>query len=291
MSANLPKPSAEALAHSAQLCTLIQQDIAQQGGWIPFSRFMELALYAPNLGYYSAGARKFGEAGDFITAPELSSLFGRTVARQVADIMTASAPHILELGAGSGKLAVDILSELERLNALPAQYSILEVSADLRERQRELVQQQIPQLAHRVNWLDALPEKIVGAVIANEVLDALPAHLVHWSNGQIFERGVVITQQQFDWQDRLPENENLIKLASAIHTPADYLSEISPASRGLVSSLSERFWRSRVLSSATRQRHANVPLPPPFARSAVLFTGPARHHRPRRFHRHRRSRH
>ena len=109
------------------------------------------------------------------------------------------------------------------------------------------MQQQIPQLAHRVNWLDALPEKIVGAVIANEVLDALPAHLVHWSNGQIFERGVVITQQQFDWQDRLPENENLIKLASAIHTPADYLSEISPASRGLVSSLSERLEHGAML--------------------------------------------
>ncbi|MFM2397443.1 MAG: hypothetical protein RLZZ144_693 [Pseudomonadota bacterium] len=244
---NLTKPSAEALEHSAKLSALIHQDIAQQGGWIPFSRFMELALYAPNLGYYSAGARKFGEAGDFITAPELSALFGRTIARQVADIMAASAPQILELGAGSGKLAVDILSELERLNALPAQYSILEVSADLRQRQQEYVQQQIPNLANRVCWLDALPDKIVGAVIANEVLDALPVHLIHWSNGQIFERGVVSNQQQFDWQDRLPENENLMALASAIPTPVDYLSEISPAARGLVSSLSERLEHGAML--------------------------------------------
>ncbi len=105
MSANLPAPSPEALAHSAKLCELIRNDIAAQGGWIPFSRFMELALYAPGLGYYTAGARKFGEAGDFITAPELSILFGRTVARQLVEVMQASTPHILELGAGSGKLA------------------------------------------------------------------------------------------------------------------------------------------------------------------------------------------
>src|SRR5512141_1280242 len=109
MSTTLPTPSPDALVHSAKLCEHIRQDIAAQGGWIPFSRFMELALYAPELGYYTAGAHKFGEAGDFITAPELSSLFGRTVARQLIEIMQASGPHILELGAGSGKLALDVL--------------------------------------------------------------------------------------------------------------------------------------------------------------------------------------
>jgi SAM-dependent MidA family methyltransferase len=180
MSANLPAPSPEALAHSAQLRELILQDITAQGGWIPFSRYMELALYAPGLGYYTAGARKFGAAGDFITAPELSTLFGRTVARQLVDVMQISSPHILELGAGSGKLAVDILGELEKLGALPESYSILEVSADLRQRQQALVQDKLPHLAARVHWLDALPENISGAVIGNEVLDALPAHLLHW---------------------------------------------------------------------------------------------------------------
>src|SRR5512143_4147010 len=104
MPANLPAPSPETLAHSAKLCELIRRDIDAQDGWIPFSRFMELALYAPGLGYYTAGARKFGEAGDFITAPELSMLFGRTVASQLIEVMQASTPHILELGAGSGKL-------------------------------------------------------------------------------------------------------------------------------------------------------------------------------------------
>src|ERR1019366_5104159 len=114
MTLSLPQPSVEALAHSARLNKLIREDIATHGGWITFSHFLELALYAPGLGYYTAGARKFGQEGDFITAPELSSLFGRTLARQLVEIMQASTPHILELGAGSGKLALDILSELEK---------------------------------------------------------------------------------------------------------------------------------------------------------------------------------
>jgi SAM-dependent MidA family methyltransferase len=180
MPTNLPTPSSAAQQHSARLTTLIQNEIAASGGWISFARYMELALYAPSLGYYTAGAHKFGEAGDFVTAPELSALFGRTLAKQMQQIMAQSAPHILELGAGSGKLAVDMLTELEQMNCLPISYSILEVSADLRERQRALVQQRLPHLADRVQWLDALPEKITGAVVANEVLDALPVHLVHW---------------------------------------------------------------------------------------------------------------
>jgi SAM-dependent MidA family methyltransferase len=240
MSATLPAPSPDALAHSAKLNELIRQDIAAQGGWIPFSRFMELALYAPGLGYYTAGSRKFGEAGDFITAPELSALFGRTVARQLVEVMQISTPHILELGAGSGKLALDILGELEKLDALPESYSILEVSADLRERQQALLNEKLPHLAARVHWLDALPEKISGAVIGNEVLDALPVHLLHWSNGHILERGVGRKGEGFFWQDRLPENEVLLDAVKKIAVPDDYLSEISMAARGLVASLCER---------------------------------------------------
>ena len=240
MPATLPAPAPEALAHSAKLNELIRQEIAAQGGWIPFSRFMELALYAPGLGYYTAGARKFGEAGDFITAPELSALFGRTMARQLVELMRLSTPHILELGAGSGKLALDILGELEKLDALPESYSILEVSADLRERQQTLLNERLPHLAARVRWLDALPEKISGAVIGNEVLDALPVHLLHWSNGRILERGVGRKDEGFFWQDRLPENEPLLDAASKLIVPDDYLSEISIAARGLIASLCER---------------------------------------------------
>lgn len=247
MTTSLPSPSAAALAHSEQLSASIRQDIARQGGWIPFARFMELALYAPGLGYYTAGAHKLGAAGDFTTAPELSPLFGRTLAGQLIEVMQASAPHILELGAGSGKLALDILGELERRNALPESYSILEVSADLRERQQALLNEKLPHLATRVFWLDALPEHISGAVIGNEVLDALPVHLLHWTNGRILERGVMNTGNGFTWQDREPEDAALLAFAQTIDATDDYLSEVSLAACGLVTSLCERMDKGALL--------------------------------------------
>jgi len=240
MPATLPLPTPEAQAHSDQLRNFIQQDIAAQGGWIPFARFMELALYAPGLGYYSAGARKLGAAGDFVTAPEISPLFGRTLARQVAEIMAHSTPHIIELGAGSGKLATDVLGELEKLGVLPESYSILEVSPDLRERQQALLQERVPHLLHRVHWLDALPENISGALIANEVLDALPVHLGHWKDGGILGRGVASEGKNFIWQERPIENPALLQVAQQINAGGDYLSEISLAARGLIGSLCER---------------------------------------------------
>lgn len=240
----LPQPSPNALAHSNKLRDLINHDIALQDGWIPFSRYMELALYAPGLGYYSAGAHKFGAAGDFVTAPEISPLFGRTLARQIVEIMAQSAPVILELGAGSGKLAVDILSELEKLNSLPTRYDILEISTDLRQRQKLLLQEHVPHLINRVHWLDALPDKISGCVLANEVLDALPVHLVRWTNNEISERGVLCIDEQFTWDERAPQSRMLHHYAlemSKLVVPADnMLSEISLTARGLVSSLSER---------------------------------------------------
>lgn len=244
---SLPLPSPEAQAHSDQLRDLIHHDIARQGGWIPFSRFMELALYAPGMGYYSAGARKFGVAGDFVTAPEISSLFGRTLARQLVEIMAQSTPHILELGAGSGKLAVDILGELERQNSLPERYDILEVSADLRGRQQVLLQARLPHLIDRVHWLDALPDSISGVLVANEVLDALPVHLVRWTDANIVERGVASKGENFVWQERLLESSMLLEIAQQIKVPDDTLSDVSLAARGLVSSLSERLHQGVLL--------------------------------------------
>ncbi len=244
---SLPLPSAEAQAHSDQLRDLIHHDIVRQGGWIPFSRFMELALYAPKMGYYSAGARKFGAAGDFVTAPEISSLFGRTLARQLIEIMAQSTPHILELGAGSGKLAVDILSELERQNSLPERYDILEVSADLRERQQALLQARLPHLVSRVHWLEALPDSISGVLVANEVLDALPVHLVRWTDANIVERGVASEGENFVWQERLPESSMLLEIAQQINVPDGTLSDMSLAVRGLVGSLSERLHQGVLL--------------------------------------------
>ena len=247
MSTTLPLPSVEAQAHSDELCKFIHNEIAQQGGWISFSRFMELALYSPSLGYYSAGSRKFGESGDFITAPEISPLFGRTLARQVADIMAQSTPHVLELGAGSGKLAVDILGELEQQDCLPERYDILEVSADLRERQQKFIQERVPHLAARAHWLDALPDQLSGAVVANEILDALPVHLVHWTEEGAVERGVASNGKNFSWQERALENAVLLKVAQGIQVPDDYLSEISLASIGLIISLCERLQHGALL--------------------------------------------
>ena len=173
--ADLPLPAPEALAHSRRLVDHIRAGIAAAGGRLPFARYMELALYAPGLGYYSAGARKFGAAGDFVTAPELSPLFSRCLARQCAEVLgTLGRGSILEIGAGSGAMAAGILAELTHLGALPEHYLILEVSADLRERQRAQIGARVPALMSRVQWLDALPDGHVGVILGNEVLDALP---------------------------------------------------------------------------------------------------------------------
>ena len=238
MPAPLPLPVPEAARHSARLVEFIRRDIAEHGGWISFARYMELALYAPGLGYYTAGAHKFAEAGDFITAPELSPLFGRTLARQVAGIMANSAPHIMELGAGSGKLAADMLAELEKLGNLPGSYAILEVSADLRARQQALLRERLPHLMDRVLWLDELPGNFSGAIIANEVLDALPVHLVHWRDSAINERGVAMSDNDFIWQERAISDAALLQASQQINVPDDYVSEICLAARGLVNSLS-----------------------------------------------------
>ncbi len=265
MTATLPEPGSEAAQHSALLTEYIRRDIAAQGGWISFARYMELALYAPGLGYYTAGAHKFGEAGDFITAPELSPLFGRTLARQVAEIMAHSSPHILELGAGSGKLAADMLAELEKLGRLPDSYSILEVSADLRARQKALMRDRHPHLLSRVVWLNELPEKFSGAIVGNEVLDALPVHLVHWRDSAISERGVALARSAsteashsgdigaasgehgFIWQERPISDAGLLHIAQQINVPDDYVSEICLAARGLINSLAHRLEQGALL--------------------------------------------
>ena len=172
---SLPVPDAESEAHCAAVAEHIRQKIAGAGGQISFAEYMHLALYAPGLGYYSAGTTKFGEAGDFVTAPEVSPVFGRVLARQCAAVLAqVDDPSMLEFGAGSGRLAVDILRKLVELDALPDNYLILEVSADLRERQASLLRKEIPELLDRVIWIERLPGEFAGVIVANEVLDALP---------------------------------------------------------------------------------------------------------------------
>ncbi len=172
----LPAPDAPARAHSARLAERIRAEMGAAGGLLPFSRFMELALYAPGLGYYSAGAAKLGPGGDFVTAPELSALFSRCLARQCAEVLRrVDGGEILELGAGTGVMAADVLSELQALDALPRRYRILELSAELRHRQRETLARRTPGLLGRVQWLERLPEEpLRGLILANEVMDALP---------------------------------------------------------------------------------------------------------------------
>ncbi len=232
---NLPPPSLEASAHSRELVAAIGREITARGGWIPFARFMELALYAPGLGYYSAGARKFGAAGDFVTAPEMSAFFGRALARQVAQVLEASQPLLLEVGAGSGRLAADLLRELEALGRLPERYEILDLSADLRERQRATLAAAAPHLLPRVHWLERLPEAFSGVVVANEVLDAMPAHAVAWRDDGIFERGVGLGETGgLAWFER-PATGALLAAAEEIGAqcilPPGYESEIGLAAR------------------------------------------------------------
>lgn len=179
--------------HYALIHEFLAGQIAAAGGWLCFERFMDMALYAPGLGYYSAGAHKLGAGGDFTTAPEVSRLFGSCVARQCAEVLRALGNgSILEIGAGSGRLAADILLRLESFGVLPESYFILEISADLRERQRRYFARCLPQLQGRIVWLDQPPEKpFDGLVLANEVLDALPVKRFRWYRDRVEELGVV----------------------------------------------------------------------------------------------------
>ncbi len=244
----LPEAAPEALDHSRRLAERIRSEVAAAGGWIPFARYMELALYAPGLGYYSAGARKFGGQGDFVTAPELTPLFGRALARQAAQVLESTGGDILELGPGSGRLALDLLTELERLGRLPRRYGLLELSADLRERQQALFRDAAPHLLPRLVWLDALPEHHAGLILGNEVLDALPVHLLHWTAEGPLERGVAVDSGgRLVWQERPLLAGPLFERARGIDVPPDYLSEISLAAPALVRSLAERLVRGVLL--------------------------------------------
>lgn len=234
---SLPIPNAEAQAHSQQLAALIQTKISQNAGWLSFADFMHMALYTPGLGYYSGGAKKFGLGGDFVTAPEISPLFAQTLANQVAQVLADTQGSILELGAGTGKLAADLLMALQALNQLPAQYCILEVSAHLRQIQLETLQNTLPtSLAQRVVWLDALPQDFVGMILGNEVLDAIPVHLIHNTAQGLCERGVAFNGN-FVWQDKPLSAGDLFDLATNLALPNDYLTEVCPAASGLIASL------------------------------------------------------
>lgn len=247
----LPQPSPEALAQSGQLVDRLRSLIEAQGGWISFATYMAEALYTPGLGYYSGGAHKFGPGGDFITAPELTPLFGQALASQVQQIMGLSAPHVIEAGAGTGLLAADLLLELELRGALPESYAILEVSGELRERQFDTLAAKVPHLASRVQWLDGLPERFSGALVANEVLDVMPVHLIAWRPEGIFERGVALGDEgRFVWADQ-PATGKVADAATALDLPlpeeGEYVSELNLAGRAWVAEWAARLDQGAML--------------------------------------------
>lgn len=222
------------------LADRIHAEIAAAGGWLPFDRFMNLALYAPGLGYYAGGRRKFGrmpaEGSDFVTAPEMSPLFGRALARQLAQAMDASGcREVVEFGAGSGALAAQLIAELERLSAGLARYRIVELSAELRERQRE-------RLAHwqgRVEWLDALPPVLEAVVVGNEVLDAMPVQLLAFDGRVWHERGVVSAGAGFAFADR----DTTLRPPLETGVVPGTVTEIHPQAEAFVTTLARRLKR------------------------------------------------
>ena len=249
----LPAPTGDALLHTAACAAMLHAEIANTNGWVSFARFMELALYAPGLGYYAAGARKFGADGDFVTAPEISSMFGQCLAQSIAEVLCETGGDVLELGPGSGKLAIDILLALDARGTLPEKYLLLEVSADLRERQQRAVATLPSHLRQRAVWLDELPQDFIGTVIANEVLDVIPVHLVTFAGGEIFERGVAEIDGAFAWQDVALPKQLIAPVANVQekylnHAPPEgYLTEVAPAVAGLVNSLAQSIKRGALI--------------------------------------------
>jgi len=242
----LPVPDNDAIEHSQKVCARIQKEIIEQQGSINFNQFMELALYEPGLGYYAAGSTKLGESGDFITAPELSSVYSFCLARQCQQVLnTIDQGKIFELGPGTGKMACDILQELERLNCLPNEYLLLETSADLRERQQDRVKKCVPHLEGIIHWLDTLPtNKINGIIIANEVLDAMPVHRIVVHGDFCEELYVGFEEGKFVWIKK-PLNEKLTletekELKTLVNKLSQgYTSEINTNIHALISSLAE----------------------------------------------------
>ena len=230
---------------SGELRRHIAAEIERASGWLSFARYMELALYAPGLGYYMAGVRKLGRDGDFVTAPEISPLFGRAIARQLREL-TAPGDDILEIGAGSGALAADLLLELERLGDLPGHYLILELSPDLRDRSRDTLAARAPHLIERVAWLNQLPPSFAGTVIGNEVLDAMPIHVFQRNAGRIEELGVSLENGEFRWSPRISGNAPAAIDASCFPVEG-YRSEVQFVARAFVRSLGRVLARGAAL--------------------------------------------
>ena len=249
----LPDVSPDEAAHSALLVARIRAAIDAAGGWISFAHFMQMALYEPGLGYYSAGARKIGAAGDFITAPEVAPVFSRCLASQCAEVLEAlGGGDILEFGAGSGTMAAVMLQELEALGVLPGRYLILDVSADLRERQQETIAAAAPHLLSRVEWLDRLPQRFSGVMVANELLDAMPVERFVVRSGTVHCLGVAWREDRFERAEVPAPNElrdRVLRLRedAGAAWPDGYASELNMGLQGWLGSVADCLERGVML--------------------------------------------
>lgn len=238
---SLPEPSADALIHSEKLVSVIQQEIEANEGAISFKRYMEMALYEPGQGYYVAGTNKIGSEGDFITAPEISPLFSRCIANQCAEILLKVGGCVLELGAGSGIMAADILLELEIKQQLPDRYLILDLSPDLKQRQKQTLQQHIPHLLDRVEWLSQLPDNFTGIILGNEVLDAMPVDVFTQQKDKVYEHHVVWGDGKL-LEELRPANDSLHHKVISLNIGEEatpYTSEINSNIPGWLKTLSD----------------------------------------------------
>lgn len=248
----LPAPDADSAAHSERVAAHLRERISAAGGSLSFASYMQEALYAPGLGYYSAGTTKFGAAGDFVTAPEVSPLFGYVVGRQIAPVLAKTGGDVLELGAGSGALAVQVLTKLAELDALPDRYRILEVSADLQQRQQALLSKELPKVADRVEWLVDRPTSFTGVVLANEVADAIPVERFRISDGSVLQARVGLAGERFEFRyepapDFLLHAVRKIEVDLGKELPNGYESEVSPGLEQWLSELAVSVTRGMLL--------------------------------------------
>jgi SAM-dependent MidA family methyltransferase len=233
----LPAPGPEEESWSRNLTDVIRDEIDSAGGVIPFSRFMELALYEPRYGYYMSGLRKLGEDGDFVTAPELGDLFSRCLLKLINHVLDRQdGGEVLELGAGTGIMAAQLLGEMERTGTLPERYLILDIGDDLRRRQRTTIETLVPGCIDRVEWLTELPRGFRGVVLANEVADALPVDRFCLSDGQV--QGIGVSRNDSGFEDRpFPLQGAEVERLSERGLPDGYFSEIGLFARAWMRTL------------------------------------------------------
>jgi len=246
MNKNLPFPDTQAEQASLALQALIANEIQSHDNWMSFNDYMQLALFAPQLGYYTGGSHKIGSAGDFVTAPSLTPLFGLTLARQIEPVLRQSAGNVYEFGAGTGELAVSLLAGLQP-DALQ-HYYIMDVSPELKQRQLALIHEKTPQHADKVVFLDSLPDAFDGVIIGNEVLDAMASEVMRWTETGIEQMGVSIVDEQFTWSQRPVSDERILTEALRIQPDKQpYTSELHLNQTAFIATLAQKLTRGAII--------------------------------------------